>query len=340
MSDQCWLGPATVAPPSCTGLRPLPHPNQCRREAQSQVDSAASSLQLTIQGAAQPMDRIADWISYVKNYTTITQHWDERVKAWWTVRNRVPAWAGVLLALCAMVSGDAGAVTPVTCAGGRDEPGQLSGRGGPERGHAHPPGHALHLVVHGRGPAHPAHHAQRGEFCPSDGEPLGAIAHARFSTTNQAPHRPTPAQTLRVVQRGKKTITGAHHWSLILLCFVPIVPRLLVPRRAKRAQLCASATPHTRSTCPLGRGGGRGQREREAGRAAGRAAHPLPVCRCIESTSCVFRSCLLAQYHVLAFSVPILIPNVAENETFDQPRVSATNCPPGICYNSTTRTRW
>ncbi len=54
----------------------------CRREAQSQVDAAASSLQLTIERAIQPVVRVADWVKHRRTWAVIRDTWQERLDDW------------------------------------------------------------------------------------------------------------------------------------------------------------------------------------------------------------------------------------------------------------------
>ncbi len=48
--------------------------------------------------------------------------------------------------------------------------------------------------------------------------------------------------------------------------------------------------------------------------------------------------CALQTYSII-FQMPIVIANVSEDETFGI-LFNATDCPPGLCYNRTTRTKW
>ncbi len=41
----------------------------------------------------------------------------------------------------------------------------------------------------------------------------------------------------------------------------------------------------------------------------------------------------------MTFQMPIYIANVSEDETWGIP-FNATDCPLGLCYNRTTRTKW
>ncbi len=63
--------------------RLLPACCTCRRVAQSQVDSAASSLQLTIQKAMLPVEQVGDWVRHTRNFTTVNKDWADRVGDWW-----------------------------------------------------------------------------------------------------------------------------------------------------------------------------------------------------------------------------------------------------------------
>ncbi len=44
--------------------------------------------------------------------------------------------------------------------------------------------------------------------------------------------------------------------------------------------------------------------------------------------------------YFMTFQLAIYIDGVPENETWSQPPANATNCPPGLCYNATTRSKW
>ncbi len=47
----------------------------------------------------------------------------------------------------------------------------------------------------------------------------------------------------------------------------------------------------------------------------------------------------LLQAYIITFQMPIFIANVSEDETWGIP-YNVTDCPPGLCYNRTTRTKW
>ncbi len=47
----------------------------------------------------------------------------------------------------------------------------------------------------------------------------------------------------------------------------------------------------------------------------------------------------LTQAYNMTFQMPIYVANVSEDETWGIP-FNVTACPPGLCYNRTTRTKW
>ncbi len=75
-SPEVALSDATHTPPDATR-------RACRREAQSQALSAASSLELTIQQVLFPLEQVVDWVLHEKNYTYINQTWDKRTSKWY-----------------------------------------------------------------------------------------------------------------------------------------------------------------------------------------------------------------------------------------------------------------
>ncbi len=66
-----------------TAAKRLANCSSRRDVAQSQVDSAAAALQLTLQRVITPLEQAEIWIRLNPNYTHINATWRRTVAEWW-----------------------------------------------------------------------------------------------------------------------------------------------------------------------------------------------------------------------------------------------------------------